>query len=176
MRYSLPAMVLLRASCGAIISASTAVTASPMYKDLKSHNLHKKKRAENLFCEALQYLEDRGYGVRQTDETGHLHFVKKHYTCLPLSCREQMIEAGVHVMGFGLHLPAPEEQEQHEKQCVLQDGLHAEPSATQSMTAEAVLPKAAIQADMVQALADPAIRSLEETTSIEKKQKNLLDT
>ena len=69
-RWSLPAMVLLQASCGAMVTKTTAIAASPIYKELASTDGAEQKAAEALYNEALQNLEDRGFGVQKTPKWG----------------------------------------------------------------------------------------------------------
>ena len=96
-RWSLPAMVLLQASCGAMVTKTTAIAASPIYKELASTDGAEQKAAEALYNEALQNLEDRGFGVQKDTQVGRV-LLKRHYTSLPESSRKLLTDAGIHVL------------------------------------------------------------------------------
>ena len=102
MRWSLPAMVLLQASCGAMIINPQQL---PIFRNLQSPHAQERKAAEEVYLRALQYLEDRGFGCQRDDNKTGRMTLKRRYKSLPDSCRKQMTGAGVHVIAFGLCLP-----------------------------------------------------------------------
>ncbi|CAJ1363411.1 unnamed protein product, partial [Effrenium voratum] len=104
-RWSQPALLLLRGSCGVQITPPIARRAGPMFRHL-GLKTEAGLQAAAVYAEALQYLADRGFGAKRSVPDEDLPiFVKRHYLALPASCERQLADGAVHPIGFGLHCP-----------------------------------------------------------------------
>lgn len=105
-RWNIGAALLLKASAGLAITPKKALRAGPMFRQLFAEDKHEKKKAADVYAEALAYLLERGFGKTQVwpEDPAFEMFLKTQYYSLPISCREQLAEIRVHPISFGLHL------------------------------------------------------------------------
>ena len=109
-RWSVPAALLLKASCGTMVTPSRAARAAPMFRKLNEQTTAEAQQAGAVYVSALQYLEERGFGnIQVSPNSPWPAFCKRHYYTLPDSCLEQLAELHVHPVSFGLHLPSNNE-------------------------------------------------------------------
>ena len=109
-RWSVPAALLLKASCGTMVTPSRAARAAPMFRKLNEQTTAEAQQAGAVYVSALQYLEERGFGnIQVSPNSPWPAFCKRHYYTLPDSCLEQLAEIHVHPVSFGLHLPSNNE-------------------------------------------------------------------
>ena len=106
-RWNSTALLLVKASCGVSITPAVAQRAGPMFRGLAATRGSEAHRlAAEAYCDALDYLHRRGFGVKMDLSDDLLPtFVKRHYLLLPESCKRHLQHGGVPAMHFGLHVP-----------------------------------------------------------------------
>lgn len=105
-RWNVPAALLLKASCGTVITPARAARAGPMFQKLTEETSGEAQEAGVVYMTALQYLADRGFGTIEPSANSEWPvFRKLHYHCLPKSCLEQLAMLRIHPVSFGLQAP-----------------------------------------------------------------------
>eukprot|EP00438_Fugacium_kawagutii_P024089 Skav218388 [mRNA] locus=scaffold3482:8652:12922:- [translate_table: standard] len=140
-RWHVGAALLLKASCGATITAEMAARASPMFRRILDLQHKNQKAALEQYIEAISYLDERGFGtLHRPDNTQCPIFIKWPYTTLPRSCKEHLQEIHIHPMTFA-GFCAPVEAEVSEETAV--EGRHVviQRSKLQSTNASQQPPK-----------------------------------
>lgn len=80
-RWNIGAALLLKASAGLAITPKKALRAGPMFRQLFAEDKHEKKKAADVYAEALAYLLERGFGKTQVwpEDPAFEMFLKTQY-------------------------------------------------------------------------------------------------